>query len=175
MPVPLNGVRFVQVGEFFSGAVLNAVDAKGRVSLPSSFRNTIDRRAIREDEKLIKLGQHASLACLYAFDHPYQQQLLAKIYERFGHLEGFEREEAIEDALYDAFGATQDVSYDGGGRMVLPPSFRKLAGIEDLAFFVGGAETFQIWNPEIYRASPNAKPRILALLDQQLADRGGKA
>jgi hypothetical protein len=39
----------------------------------------------------------------------------------------------------------------------------------------GGAETFQIWNPETYRASPNAKPRILALLDQQLADRGGKA
>jgi MraZ protein len=42
----------------------------------------------------------------------------------------------------------QQLTFDGEGRVILPPSLREFAGITAQATFVGVGKLFQIWNPE---------------------------
>ena len=65
------------------------------------------------------------------------------------------------------------VGFDPGGRMVLPAQLRAVAGIDlnGLAFFVAAGETFQIWNPDRFRAAHGDKPRLIRALDALLDDR----
>jgi MraZ protein len=170
--------RDVEITDFFHGGILNAVDAKGRVSLPSAFRSVIDRRANRDelpDDKIVKIGPHEKFECLQAFDATYSRRLYQKIEQRVGAMEGVDVMSAMDEAQLEAFGSVNDVSYDGGGRMVLSPLLRAISGIEDLAYFVGAGETFQIWNPDAFRTAHADKPRLIRTLDFLMAERGGKA
>ena len=47
----------------FQGSALNAVDAKGRVSVPSFLRSVIERRG---DSRTIVLAKHEAFPCLSA-------------------------------------------------------------------------------------------------------------
>jgi MraZ protein len=173
-----NWGRDVEITDFFHGGILNAVDAKGRVSLPSAFRSVIDRRASRDalpDDKIIKIGQHEKFECLVAFDATYSRRLYERIEQRVSAMPDVDMMSAMDEAQLDAFGSVSDVSYDAGGRMVLSPLLRAMSGIEDLAYFVGAGETFQVWNPDAFRAAHADKPRLIRTLDFLMAERGGKA
>lgn len=39
--------------------------------------------------------------------------------------------------------------YDASGRFILPAFFRNKAQLDDLAFFFGTGNTFEIWNPRL--------------------------
>lgn len=168
----------MEIGDFFHGGILNAVDAKGRVSIPSAFRDVITRRATAAgipDDKIVKIGQHEKFDCLQAFDGTYSRTLYEKIERRVADSGAADMMSALDEAQLDAFGSVQDVGYDGSGRMVLSPLLRAISGIGDLAFFVGAGETFQIWHPDTFRAANADKPRIIRMLDFLMAERGGKA
>ena len=131
----------------FQGSALNAVDAKGRVSVPAFLRSVIERRG---DAKTIVLASHESFPCLSAYDPAYAALKHSKL-ERL-----FEKEEGNSAAALDyqqrnlmAFAATEEVPYDSSGRIVLPPMMRRKGEIEELALFLGTGETFQIWNPAL--------------------------
>ena len=58
---------------------------------------------------------------------------------------------------HDAFAISiladsHQLSFDSEGRIVLPDVLREHAGISDHAAFVGRGATFQIWEPEAFRA-----------------------
>ena len=129
----------------FQGSALNAVDAKGRVSLPAFLRQVVEKRG---DAHAVVLAKHDSFPCISAYDRGYAAIQHRKL-ERLG-----EKGETDPDSLAEyhrrnmlAFGTTEDVPYDPSGRIVLPPMSRRKAGIGDLALFIGAGETFQIWNP----------------------------
>lgn len=172
----------MEIADFFHGGILNAVDAKGRVSLPATFRSVIDRRTRRNalpgeqpDEKIVMIGQHEKFDCLQAFDVTFSRKLYEKIEARVAAMDGVDVMSAMDEAQLEAFGSASDVGYDAGGRMVLSPMLRAIAGIEDLAYFVGAGETFQIWNPQAFRAAHADKPRLIRTLDFLMSERGGKA
>ena len=59
----------------FGGQALNAVDGKGRVSLPADLRATVERRAAQAkaanmpvDDKLLYIAEDEELPCLTGFD-----------------------------------------------------------------------------------------------------------
>ena len=140
----------------FQGSALNAVDAKGRVSIPAFLRGVIERRG---DARTIVLAKHEAFPCLSAYDPAYAALKHAKL-ERL-----LEKEETGPDAQLEyqqrnlmAFAATEEVPYDSSGRILFPPMMRRKGQIGDLALFLGTGETFQIWNP---RAAPqgSAHPR----------------
>ena len=169
----------VEISDFFHGAFLNAVDAKGRVSLPATFRKTIDRRSRRsalpgEDDKIILVGEHEKYPCLQAFDPTFSRKLFENLEKRANARDDVDPMEAL-DEVQDAFGVSSEVAYDAAGRMVLSPLLRFAAGIDDLAFFVGNGETFQIWSPDRFREERADKPRLIRNLDFLIAERGGRA
>jgi MraZ protein len=137
----------VALEHLFQGSALNAVDAKGRVSIPAFLRGVIERRG---DVRTIVLAKHESFSCLSAYDPAYAALKHAKL-ERL-----LEKEETNPEAQLDyqqrnlmAFAATEEVPYDSSGRILMPPMMRRKGEIGDLALFLGAGETFQIWNPQL--------------------------
>jgi MraZ protein len=160
----------VALEHLFQGSALNAVDAKGRVSVPAFLRSVIERRG---DAKTIVLAKHESFACLSAYDPAYAALKHSKL-ERL-----FEKEEGNPDAALDyqqrnlmAFAATEEVPYDSSGRIVLPPMMRRKGGIEDLALYLGTGETFQIWNPRLFLADKNIPEDLKDIARYRLEERG---
>ena len=154
----------------FQGSALNAVDGKGRVSVPAFLRSVIERRG---DARVIVLAKHESFPCLSAYDPAYAALKHSKL-ERL--LEKQETDPAAEleyaRRTMMAFGATDEVPYDSSGRIVLPPMMRRKGAIEDLALFIGVGETFQLWNPTLFLADPNIPEDMKDIARFRLEERG---
>ena len=154
----------------FQGSALNAVDAKGRVSVPAFLRSVIERRG---DARTIVLAKHDSFACLSAYDPAYA----ALRHEKLERL--LEKQETDPAAELDyarrtmmAFGATEEVPYDSSGRVIVPPMMRRKGQLEDLALFIGVGETFQIWNPKLFLADKNIPEDMKEIARFRLEERG---
>jgi MraZ protein len=163
----------LEIVDFFLGNALNAVDAKGRVSLPSSYRSVVEKRQLRiapagdetRVEKAVTFLVHPDRPCLMGFDNSVASLIIQQI----------EKKRAAESDAADIFGlheadlgqfsATWTVTYDPDGRMVLPGFLRDKAGIADLAFFVPAGRTFQLWSPDRLAAQQDAN---LAQVQEQL-------
>ena len=159
----------VELEHLFNGSALNAVDAKGRLSVPAFIRSVVERRS---DSRTLIIGAHEVDPCLTAYDRNYARNLFQEA----------ERRRLIEEAADPrahfararrTFGVTEEVPYDSSGRIVLPTLMRRKGRIEDLALFVGTGGTFEIWNPQLALESGDADLRELAAY--RLEERGGGA
>ena len=148
----------VAVEHLFRGNALNAVDAKGRLSVPAFIRQKIERRS---DEKTIVLGPHETYPCLVGYDTNHGGIIHADN-ERRRLIEEESDPTAHYARAHRTFGATDEVPYDTSGRIILPPRMRRKGQIEDLALFIGVGGTFEIWNPQLALNSGNADLSELA-------------
>jgi MraZ protein len=163
----------VALEHLFQGSALNAVDAKGRVSIPAFLRGVVERRG---DARTIVLAKHEAFACLSAYDPAYAALKHSKL-ERL-----LEKEETNPDAALEyqqrnlmAFAATEEVPYDSSGRILFPPMMRGKGQIGDLALFLGAGETFQIWNPKLLLADKRIPDDLKDIARFRLEERGASA
>ena len=127
----------------FVSTFTNKIDSKGRVSVPASFRATLERD-----------GYAGGIYCYPSLDAPALdgggQSLAQKI---DGLLDGLpdysdERDE-LSVALY---GDVHILALDQEGRIVLPEALRTHAGISSHVTFVGLGTKFQMWEPTRFAA-----------------------
>ncbi|MGE0180152.1 MAG: division/cell wall cluster transcriptional repressor MraZ [Sphingomonas sp.] len=156
------------VEHLFRGGALNAVDAKGRLSVPAFIRQKIERRS---DERLIVLARHAEIPCLIGYDSNYSA-ILWEESERRREKEADEGAELLVAFDRDSglFGSAIEVPYDPSGRILLPGRLKKRARIDDLALFVGMGGSFAVWNPQVALESGPRQVRELA--EDLLEERG---
>ena len=160
---------------FFVGHALNAVDAKGRVSVPAAFRAQVDRRAQedgKEPTKELMIAPHPKRDRLRAFDPVGLRDLSTELRDSVADLPAAARREAHEGVRRNELTALTPIAFDSAGRMVLSPILRKLGKIGDLAFFVGMEDYFEIWSPENARIGFADNPVVLEMLDFYLEERG---
>lgn len=159
----------MELEHLFNGSALNAVDAKGRLSIPAFIRTVVERRS---DAKAVVIGAHEVDPCLTAYDRGYarilhaeneRRRLLEESRSESGDLTHFRRARRT-------FGLTEDVPYDPSGRIILPPMMRRKGRIEDLALFVGVGGTFEIWNPHV--ALEHGDENLRELAAYRLEERG---
>ena len=160
---------------FFVGHALNAVDAKGRVSVPAPFRAQIERRAkdegAKDPDKELMIAPHPKRDRLRAYDTYGLRDLSTELRESVADLPAAARREAHEGIRRNELTALTPVAFDNAGRMVLSPILRKLGKIGDLAFFVGMEDYFEIWSPENARIGFADNPVVLEMLDMYLDER----
>jgi MraZ protein len=118
------------------------LDAKGRVSVPASFRGVLVRDGFD------------GLYCHPALDRPALDAggnaLLAEIEALIGGFSCYsEQREQFSLAL---FGTSETLKIDGEGRVVLSDAHKTHAGIADAVIFVGLGHKFRIWEPGRFRA-----------------------
>ena len=128
--------------KYFVGTYENKVDTKGRVSLPSAFRDVLV----------------ASDSTFYVFRSPNINALEAGGKDLMDFINSSIEENAPmfseEEHIYNYIIAnTCVVSYDKTGRFVLPKELVEFANISDKAVFVGHRNRFQIWNPDMHTQS----------------------
>ena len=153
----------------FVSTFTNKIDAKGRVSIPASFRAVLTRDSYAG-------GEGSGIYCYPSLDAPALdaggERLAKKIDGLLAGLPDYSDErDQLSVALYSD---VQVLNLDGDGRIVLPPALRQQAGISTEVTFVGMGDKFQIWEPkafEAYRASARTKVHEHRRL---FADRSGQ-
>jgi MraZ protein len=125
----------------FVSHYLLRLDAKGRVSIPASFRAVLARDGFDGlychpalDQPALDAGGNALLneiEALMAGFSPYSEQ-----------------REQFALALY---GTSETLKLDGEGRVTLTETLKAHAGITDAVAFVGLGHKFRIWEPSRLR------------------------
>jgi MraZ protein len=145
----------------FVSTHVQRLDAKGRVSVPASFRAVLVRDGFD------------GLYCYPALDRPALDAggngLLAEIEALIGGFPPYsEQREQFSLALY---GTSQTLKIDGEGRVVLTDALKAHAGIGSTAMFVGLGHKFRIWEPGRFRAELTEATEKVRAFKAELATR----
>jgi len=149
---------------FVSHHVLR-LDAKGRVSVPASFRAVLARDGFD------------GLYCHPALDRPALDAggnaLLAEIEALISGFPPYsEQREQFSLALY---GTSETLKIDGEGRVVLTDTHKIHAGIKDAVIFVGLGHKLRIWEPGRFRAELTEATDKVRAFKQELGTRTAAA
>ena len=162
----------MDIFDFFTGKWLNAVDAKGRVSVPASLRKIVTART--PDAKTLMVARHERDQCIRAFDRSYVALAYQDMRTRQAADVAAGRPTDARFALSGTlFGSMEEVAIDGSGRIILPPGLRRRAMIGDSAMFLGVGETFEIWSPEAALKSDD-RPDVREFVEELIAEREGR-
>ena len=122
----------------FMDTVINKVDAKGRVSLPSDYR-----AMVKELSTEIVCYRSLSAPCIEGC----LEETLDKLANEIEDATDF-FSEAQDNLTNLVFGDAKRFTFDSTGRILLTEKLLKHAQITDSAVFVGKGRKFQIWNPQ---------------------------
>ncbi len=121
----------------FMDTIINKVDAKGRVSLPSDYRAIVKELS-------------TEIVCYRSLTSPCIEGCLEELLDKLAtdietSTDFFSQTQ--DDLTNLIFGDAKRFSFDSTGRIVLTEKLLQHAGITDTAVFVGKGRKFQIWNP----------------------------
>ncbi len=153
------------MGELFQGKVQNRIDAKGRVSVPVSFR-----RVLEQGDPDFQAGSNIRMSvlhwpkkkCLEVYSVNGMAELAAQVAQfppRSPKREMFSR---------FVLGGATPMSLDDTGRVVLSEGLCAPAGIDREVVFVGSYGKFEIWDPEQFQIDTQEK--LAALEDDGFWD-----
>jgi len=136
------------------------LDAKGRVSIPASFRGVLARDGFE------------GLYCYPALDLPALDAggnaLFAEIEALIARFPPYSEErDRFSVALY---GTSETLKVDGEGRIVLTEPLKVHAGINDAVTFVGLGHKFQIWEPGRFRTQLAEATETVRTLKRRLGE-----
>ncbi len=123
--------------QMFQGEHKNTMDAKGRVNVPASFRETL--RARYGDEQVVVTRDYDG--CLHAYPpKEWDRRVLANM-QKLDFNDPWRRS-------YERFVVSPAVTCvpDKQGRILLPLSLRSFADLDKSVLFAGGAGHFEIWD-----------------------------
>ena len=128
---------FVSVFAFKGGPLLT-LDGKGRVTVPSRYRDVLMSAV---EGQLVVSKSH--VRCLSLFPRPVWEQFEGRLNALPASADGLRR-------LY--VGSATEVAIDGSSRVLLPPELRAWAGLEREVVFMGLGNRFEIWDKARYDA-----------------------
>lgn len=126
----------------FLSSYENRLDTKGRVSVPASFRAS----ATNEKFAGVVLFRSFTHNCIEGMTMSRMEQMAAAT-DKMGVFDS-----ELDDLTAMLFADARELSFDVTGRIVIPTDMLAHAGITDRAVFVGRGNSFQIWNPDTFRA-----------------------
>lgn len=117
------------------GGFDHKIDKKGRVFIPSAFREDLG-------ESFIICKGIFNKCCLCVYSATEWNNLVEKI----GTLPS-SKASTVKRFLYDgAF----NVEFDSQGRILVPPSLREYAGLDNEVHIIGMHTNIEIWNSELW-------------------------
>lgn len=122
----------------FMDTIINKVDAKGRVSLPSDYRSIV-----KELSTEIVCYRSLNAPCIEGCLEDTLEKLATEIENSTDFFS--ETQDNLTNLI---FGDAKRFTFDSTGRISLTEKLLKHAQITDTAVFVGKGRKFQIWNPE---------------------------
>ena len=125
----------------FRGATKVTLDAKGRLAIPTRYR---ERIATRCDSQLVVTLDRDH--CLLIYPLPDWEEIERKLV-RLPSLQKRTRE--MQRIM---LGYATEVDVDGAGRILLSRELREVAGLERTAMLIGQGHKFELWDEERWNA-----------------------
>jgi MraZ protein len=127
-------------GKMFSGSCFHSMDNKGRVSIPSRYREILQER---KDRQLV-------LTNFGGYILAFPQSEWAKIETKFAEQPLFRKElRAFQRFLISG---AEECPMDRQGRILIPPNLRDYAKLSREVCLVGAIRCFEIWDRASYEA-----------------------
>jgi MraZ protein len=136
----------------FIDTFVNKIDAKGRISVPATFRVALGSQSFHGIVALPSLAYRA----IQCAGMDWMEQLGRQVNQADFLSDQQDELTAVR------FGDTKQLAFDGEGRVVLPAALTSHANLDGFAAFVGRGPFFEIWEPkalESYKAE--ARQRVL--------------
>lgn len=144
----------------FRGRYYHQIDDKGRLSIPSRFREVL---ASSNDERLIVTNFDQ---CLWAY--PMQEWL--ELEKKVASLSQFAEEVKALQRVFVS--AAVECPPDKQGRILVPPSLREYAALEKDVVIVGMTRRIEIWSRERWNMVFQSAQQRLEGLSAKLAELG---
>lgn len=144
----------------FRGRFEHTIDLKGRVSIPSKFREIL---STNYDDRLIVTNFDS---CLWAYPCLEWQAIENKV----GALPQFRPEVKTLQRVF--ISAATECPLDKQGRILLPQTLRDYAGITKDLVFVGMTRRIEIWSRERWQKIFTESQGNLDQMMEKLADLG---
>ena len=120
----------------FRGANKVTLDSKGRLAMPTRYRERIVERS---NGRLIATVDRAD-RCLLIYPLPEWEEIELKL-RRLPSLNP-----AVRRLKRLMIGHAADLELDGSGRILVPPNLREYAGLAKDAVLVGQGNHFELWD-----------------------------
>jgi len=120
----------------FIGRFPHTIDDKGRLSIPSRFRQTLQDRG----QNILVLTDFDT--CVTA----YPLEVWARLEEKIQNQSNFEKD--IRAFLRLFYSGASESPVDGQGRILVPPQHREKAGLNREVMIVGALNRIEIWDRE---------------------------
>jgi MraZ protein len=118
----------------FRGRYEHSIDGKGRLSIPSRFREALVRRR----QKVLILTHFDSCVAAYPLDEWRQLE------ERIRKQSTLQKD--IRAFLRLFYSGAMETAVDGQGRILIPPPLREKAGLAREVMIVGVLNKIEIWS-----------------------------
>ncbi|MBI5560423.1 MAG: division/cell wall cluster transcriptional repressor MraZ [Deltaproteobacteria bacterium] len=126
----------------FRGRFEHTIDAKGRVSIPSKFRDVLG-----EEFRLVVTTYDS---CLIAY--PHEEWVILE--ERIAGLSEFKKDTRMFLRFF--YSSASDCPIDKLGRVLIPQSLREYARLEKDVVMIGAFKQFEIWSKALWDAREGA-------------------
>lgn len=125
----------------FRGSFEHSVDSKGRVSIPSKFRDLISDRY---EGKLVLTMDFDNCITVYPLEE------WERVEEKIRSLPQMQKE--VKEFMRFVFSTATECELDKQGRILIPPSLREQAKINKSVMVVGIIGKMEIWDKEAWEA-----------------------
>jgi MraZ protein len=145
----------------FNGHYENSINDKGRLSIPSRFRNLLG-----EEGGGTLVVTKAMDKCLVA----YTPEDWEKTVKKASSLSSVRK----ADIFYKRhiMGSAAECQIDAQGRILVPAHLREYAGLRKKCLCVGIGDRFEIWDSDAYETYMQEAMKDPSNLENELADRG---
>lgn len=120
----------------FRGSSAINLDAKGRLAMPSRYREELDERC--EGRMVLTIDLAEPCLCLYPLNE------WTRIETQLSRMPSMLEE--TRRLLRLLVGNAVDLELDGNGRFLVPPLLREHAGLGKKVLLVGQLHKFQVWD-----------------------------
>jgi MraZ protein len=144
----------------FRGRSTHLIDSKGRVSIPTRFRDLL--KTIGDPRLIITNGDQ----CLTAYTYKAWEEVETKM----GQLSLVDRD--IRSYKRFLVSGASECSLDRQGRILIPPTLREYAKLDKEVILAGQLKYFEVWDKSRFEADLEKNTNNLPNLEDKLASLG---
>jgi len=134
---------------YFTDNYFHTIDDRGRVSIPSEFRENLEKRT---KGKVVLMMDGDKCIVVFPYDE-WEKETGERIKP---HLPSDPRIDQSEiDFRRWAMSSSKIAEIDSHGRLLIPPSHRQRVGINKEVAIIGAGFAFEIWNKEKWEKEIN--------------------
>jgi len=130
----------------FRGTNAISLDAKGRLAMPSRYRDRLVGACEGQLVATIALEEK----CLWIYPLPEWEKVEQQLAAAPNMNQQVKRLQRL------LIGNANDIELDGNGRFVVPPLLRDHAGLDKKVMLVGQLNKFELWSEEAWLAQTDA-------------------